>query len=104
MSKIMAKFNLGDRVRHVQHGYLAVVVDIDPIFQASGRYNPRTVTQAFATKNPWYRLLVDETNQMTYVEEDKLLADKRDITIENPGVDDYLTEQDGVYRSNLPRH
>ncbi len=71
----LAKFNIGDVVLHKKQGYRAVIIDIDPLFQASGRYNPQAEKRAFAHQNPWYRLLVDETNQMTYVEEPLLLAD-----------------------------
>lgn len=70
-----AKFNLGDVVLHKKQGYRAVIVDVDPLFHASGRYNPQTQKRTFAHQNPWYRLLVDETRQMTYVEEPLLLAD-----------------------------
>ncbi len=69
----LAKFNIGDVVLHKQQGYRAVIVDIDPLFQASGQYNPQAQKRAFAHQNPWYRLLVDKTSQMTYVEEPLLL-------------------------------
>ncbi|MDX2346289.1 MAG: heat shock protein HspQ [Legionella sp.] len=82
----LAKFNIGDVVLHTQQGYRAVVVDIDPLFQASGRYNPQARQRSFAHQNPWYRLLVDETSQMTYVEEPLLQLDSQTPkkTIKNP--------------------
>ncbi len=96
MDKI-AKFDIGDLVIHKQHGYRAVVVDIDPLFQASGRYNPAMLRQQFATVNPWYRLLVDESNQMTYVEEPWLEKDLQADSINNPQVDSYLVLRKGKY-------
>lgn len=86
-----AKFNIGDIVFHKQQGYRAVVVDIDPLFQASGRYNPQAVKRAFAHQYPWYRLLVDDSEQMTYVEEPCLRADPNgdDMPIDNPLLEDY---------------
>ncbi|MDF1677888.1 MAG: heat shock protein HspQ [Legionellaceae bacterium] len=82
----LAKFNIGDVVLHKQQGYRAVIVDIDPLFQASGQYNPQAITRDFAHKNPWYRLLVDNSSQMTYVEESLLLADPeaKKRPVENP--------------------
>jgi heat shock protein HspQ len=77
-----AKFNIGDIVLHKQLGYRAVIVDIDPLFQASGQYNPQAHQRTFAHQNPWYRLLVDQTSQMTYVEEPHLLLDA--ATQKNP--------------------
>src|SRR3989338_3397249 len=79
----LAKFNIGDVVLHARQGYRAVVVDIDPLFQASGHYNPQAAARDFATKNPWYRLLVDGSSQMTYVEECLLLQDCRGGLIDN---------------------
>ncbi|MBA2710874.1 MAG: heat shock protein HspQ [Tatlockia sp.] len=102
--KDRAKFNVGDRVIHTHHGYRAVIIDIDPLFQASGRYNPQALKREFATRNPWYRLLVDNSSQMTYVEECLLKHDPSPFAIENPNVKDYLHEQKGNYCPNASRH
>lgn len=103
MSKI-AKFNIGDLVVHKKQGYRAVVVDVDPLFQASGRYNPQATKRDFAMRNPWYRLLVDNSNQMTYVEECLLAFDSSNKFIDNPQVDFYLEEHHGAYRSASRGH
>jgi heat shock protein HspQ len=88
-----AKFNIGDVVLHKQQGYRAIIVDIDPLFQASGRYNPQACQRDFAHKNPWYRLLVDKSSQMTYVEESLLLldidAEKNPTQIKNRRLEQY---------------
>ena len=99
-----AKFNIGDLVRHTRQGYRAVVVDIDPLFQASGRYNPQACKRDFSIKNPWDRLLVDGRSQITYVEEPLLVRDADQHTIDNPNVNQYLTQQNGSYYSNARRH
>lgn len=88
----LAKFNIGDIVIHKQQGYRAIIVDIDPLFQASGRYNPQAVTRKFACKNPWYRLLVDNSSQMTYVEEPFLTLETKSealLPVDNPLLEDY---------------
>lgn len=100
----MAKFNIGDFVIHKRQGYRAVIVDVDPLFQASGHYNPQTPVREFATRNPWYRLLVDESSLMTYVEECLLKLDKDCRTIKNPNITAYLKKKSGVYQSVLPWH
>lgn len=102
--KDCAKFNVGERVIHIQHGYRAVIIDVDPLFQASGRYNPQAFKREFATRNPWYRLLVDNSSQMTYVEECLLKKDPSQLAIENPNVEKYLHEQQGRYCPNRQRH
>lgn len=102
--KDSAKFNVGERVIHIQHGYRAVIIDVDPLFQASGRVNPQAQKRAFATRNPWYRLLVDNSNQMTYVEECHLKRDPSPLAIHNPQVKNYLNEQEGNYHPTTRRH
>jgi heat shock protein HspQ len=103
MNKI-AKFNIGDLVIHKRIKYRAIIVDIDPLFQASGNYNPQADKHEFATRNPWYRLLVDESNQMTYVEENMLIADPTDNPIDNPKIPCYLTGDSGHYHSHYRKH
>lgn len=93
----LAKFKIGDLVVHKRQGYRAVVIDVDPLFQASGRYNPQACKRTFSKKNPWYRLLVDDSSQMTYVEECLLVFDSSQQAIDNPNVERYLVKQQGVY-------
>lgn len=100
MASRAAKFNIGDVVVHKRQGYRAVIVDVDPIFQASGRYNPQACKREFAQRNPWYRLLVDESNQMTYVEECWLAGDNSALSINNPQLEGYLIEEYGRYYSS----
>jgi len=100
----LAKFNIGDLVVHSRQGYRAVIIDVDPEFQASGHYNPQAKTRPFAVRNPWYRLLVDGTNLMTYVEEHLLKADLNGGNIDNPQVRHYLIQQGNHYCLQAKRH
>ena len=103
MDKV-AKFNIGDLVIHKRIRYRAIVIDVDPLFQASGNYNPQASSREFATRNPWYRLLVDDSNQMTYVEECMLIEDPSAQPINNPQLLNYLVEQEGNYHSSASKH
>ncbi|WP_058478052.1 heat shock protein HspQ [Legionella steigerwaltii] len=103
MNKI-ARFNIGDLVIHRHSRYRAIVVDVDPLFQASGRYNPQAHKREFATRNPWYRLLVDDSSQITYVEECMLIADTSQMPINNPNIGFYLKENGGHYSNASPSH
>lgn len=100
----LAKFNIGDLVRHSRQGYRAVIIDVDPLFQASGHYNPQASEREFATRYPWYRLLVDGSSQMAYVEECLLLPDEQGGIIDNPNISIYLKQQDGQYCQNAQPH
>lgn len=99
-----AKFNIGTVVRHSRQGYRAVIIDADPIFQASGKPNPRAHCHEFALKCPWYRLLVDDSSQMTYVEETCLIQDDSSQAINNPNVSEYLTKEDNQYKITNDPH
>jgi heat shock protein HspQ len=103
MDKV-AKFNIGDLVLHKRIRYRAIVVDVDPIFQASGKYNPQAPKHEFATRNPWYRLLVDDSSQMTYVEECMLIPDSNHDPIDNPNIRAYLKENEGNFQSTKKCH
>lgn len=103
MNKI-ALFNIGDLVVHKKSRYRAIVVDVDPLFQASGYYNPQASKREFANRNPWYRLLVDESSQITYVEECMLIADTCQLPINNPQLAFYLKEKEGHYCHSKSTH
>ena len=96
MNKI-ARFNIGDFVIHKCHHYRAIIIDVDSLFQASGNYNPQAIKHEFATKSPWYRLLVDNSNQITYVQEFMLIADTNHLPIDNPHLNTYLKKENGHY-------
>lgn len=99
-----AKFKIGEVVTHTKQGYRAVVIDIDPIFQASGRPNPRAAKEAFAIRNPWYRLLVDDSSQMTYVEECHLKSASNQDEINNPKVHEFLIKAQLGYIAARKNH
>lgn len=88
----LAKFNIGDIVVHNIQGYRAQIIDIDPLFQASGHYNPAAIRKGMAERKPWYRLLIDDSEQMTYVEECYLELDSQALPIQNPKVAAYLNK------------
>lgn len=89
--KRFAKFNIGDIVFHKQLGYRAVIVDIDPLFQASERYYSPVRLHHLPSEHLWYRLLVDHSSQMTYVQEEMLLLTNeiQNNEIENPLIEMY---------------
>lgn len=99
-----AKFNIGDQVLHKKMGYRAIIIDADPLFQASGHYNPQAHKRAFAIRNPWYRLLIDNSSQITYVEECLLIADPNAEPINNPYLAFYLHKNLTDYSLNRTKH
>lgn len=99
-----AKFNIGQWVIHAKQGYRAVVIDADPLFQASGHYNPQAAQRTFAIRHPWYRLLVDGSSLVTYVEEICLIADAKGGVLDNPNASLYLNQSGDHYALNARLH
>lgn len=87
-----AKYDIGEVVAHLKHGYRALIVDIDPIFQPSGykKHRQQADNLSKEASMPWYRLLVDDSSHITYVEESLLKPMKGDAMVENPNVKHYL--------------
>ena len=105
LSKVKsAKFNIGEVVIHKNQRYLAVIIDIDPIFQASKIYNPLVNKYKFATENLWYRLLVNNSSQETYVKESLLNKSLTNDVIKNPNINKHLTMKKGHYHTKNNHH
>lgn len=99
-----AKFNIGETVIHKRQGYRAVIVDVDPLFQASGRFNPQANIRRFSNKTVWYRLLVDNSQLKTYVKEALLERDPSQNHINNPHVEEYLEKNKRGYHTIFQQH
>lgn len=101
MSK-QAKYALGERVLHQKQGYHAVIIDVDPKFQTS-RGVP--LLQSFdndTANEPWYRVLIDESELVAYVRESLLAQDTAQWPIDNPKTKEFLTlHQNGKYKANI---
>lgn len=91
-----SRFNIGQVVKHKMHGYFAVIIDVDSLFQPSGHMNPHTAQKEFSKPGPWYRLLVNDTELMTYADESDLELIDCDV-ITHPQLKDFLEHESGAY-------
>ena len=94
---IKSIFNIGQMVKHRTQGYSAIIIDIDLIFQPSGKLNPHIDPQKMEKKGPWYRLLVHQSKLITYVNEAELEKIFVNIPMTHPKLHDYLTLKSGEY-------
>ena len=92
-----SRFNIGQVVKHKTHGYAAVIIDIDSLFQPSGLMNPHTAQKEFSKPGPWYRLLVNDTELVTYADESDLELTASDLLIAHPKLQEYLELDQGEY-------
>jgi heat shock protein HspQ len=102
MEKTLAKFSVGQLIRHRLFDYRGVVVDVDPFFQGDDEWYERVARTRPPKNRPWYRVLVHEAAHFTYVAERNLLADDSGKPVKHPALNEWLGEfHDGRY---APKH
>lgn len=94
-----ARFFVGQLVRHLKFDYRGVVADADPVFMGTAEWYDTVAKSRPPKDRPWYRVLVDGSDAVTYVAERHLAPDDDDTPIKHPDLDDYLADPagDGVY-------
>jgi heat shock protein HspQ len=89
MSIPVAKFGIGDVVRHRLLDFRGVIFDVDPEFdQTDEWYENIPAPMRPAKDQPFYHLLAEneETSYVAYVSQQNLLADAEDEPIEHPAI------------------
>ena len=108
MTTIMvAKFQIGDVVKHRIHPFRGVVFDVDPVFANSEEWLMSIPEDVRPRRDqPFYHLLAEnaQTTYVAYVSEQNLLNDDDLAPVRHPEVDDYFAgKEDGRYvRRDLP--
>ena len=93
-----AQFRIGQVIRHTKQNYRGVIIDVDYSFQPQGIHSPIMIKKNIATEHPWYRVLVDNSNHITYVKETLLEDDSYDdVPICHPDLHSYLEIRNGKY-------
>ena len=93
-------FKLGQVLRHKRYGYRGVVVDVNPHCMASDEWYQSNQTQP-ERDQPWYHVLVSDTDQITYPAQSSLLPDESCEEIEHPLLDHFFEKfENGRYIRN----
>ena len=79
-----AKFHVGQLVHHRLFGYRGVVFAAAPVFMGSDEWYEQVARSRPPRDQPWYHVLVDGTDGMTYVAERHLEPDETGDPIVNP--------------------
>jgi heat shock protein HspQ len=96
-----ASFTVGELVHHQLFDYRGVVVDVDSEFDGSEEWYETVAKTRPPKDQPWYRVLVDNSDQQTYVAQRNLGSEPDPRPIEHPLVDVFFeTFRDGFY---IPR-
>ncbi|RMG34190.1 MAG: heat shock protein HspQ [Gammaproteobacteria bacterium] len=82
-----ARFYIGQIVYHRRLAYRGVVVDADPEYSGSDAWYDSVARSRPPRNEPWYRILVDGTEQETYVAERHLAPDPTGEPVRHPEVE-----------------
>jgi heat shock protein HspQ len=97
------RFGVGQLVRHQHFGYRGVVVDVDATFQLTDEWYDEVARSRPPKDRPWYHVLVDQADHMTYVAERNLGADSSAEPVEHPWLGRFFDRfSGGRYHKSAP--
>lgn len=97
--EVSAGFSVGQVVHHLKFDYRGVIVDIDPQFEGSDEWYEDVALSRPPRDRPWYHVLVDGSDRMTYVAERHLESIDNPGPVHHPAVEDYFVRfENGVYQ------
>jgi heat shock protein HspQ len=100
-----AKFDVGDVVHHLKFDYRGVIVDVDASFAGDDAWYEQMALSRPPREYPWYRVLVDGADHMTYVAERHLGLDLSGDPNRHPHLDQFFEAfSAGRYRPRTPFH
>lgn len=91
MNSNLASFNIGQIIHHRNFNYRGVIVDVDANFQGTEEWYDENATSMPPKDAPWYHVLVDDENVMTYVSEANIEVDDEEAPIENPMLEEIFS-------------
>ncbi|MGO4871886.1 MAG: heat shock protein HspQ [Roseiarcus sp.] len=98
----VAKFGIGQVVRHRVHSFRGVIYNVDPTFSNTEEWWRSIPEEARPAKNqPFYHLYAEnaESQYVAYVSEQNLLPDESGEPVRHPQVDElFMRCENGDYR------
>ena len=82
-----AHWHIGQLVHHKLFGYRGVIYDVDPVFMLPDEWYEQVAKSRPPKNEPWYRVLVNDSDQETYVAQRNLEADNTGIAINHPAIE-----------------
>lgn len=81
---------VGQVVRHKLFDYRGVVVDVDPVFMQSEQWYDAVARSRPPKDEPWYRVLVHDSDQQTYVAQRNLVPDPSGEPVNHPRLGEFF--------------
>jgi len=97
----LARFAIGDVVRHRLFDFRGVIFDVDPQFANSEEWYLSIPEAMRPSKDqPFYHLLAEnaDSSYVAYVSQQNLLPDDSEEPIDHPAIPTMFDRQDGRYR------
>lgn len=96
------KYAPGQIVHHAKFDYRGVVVDFDPEFSGTDEWYDKVAESRPPKDQPWYHVLVDGAEHLTYVAERNLEPDDSDQPIQHPAIGHFFQSfESGRYHRNM---
>jgi len=97
-----AKYSLGQIIHHRKFDYRGVIFDIDATFSGTEAWYATVAKSKPPKDEPWYHVMVDNSQQTTYVAERNLEATGSVSPINHPLINNYFNKfVDGHYIHNI---
>lgn len=91
-------FFIGQIVHHKKFDYRGVIIDVDATFNGTEEWYQQVALSRPPKDKPWYHVLVDNSNQLTYVAERHLEPDLSKKPVNHPAIAMYFDSfENGVY-------
>ena len=101
MKQRIAKYGIGEVVRHRVYPFRGVIYDVDPVFANTEEWWRSIPEEVRPSKDqPFYHLFAEnaETQYMAYVSEQNLLPDTSGEPVRHPQIDEVFSRgKDGRY-------
>ena len=94
----LARFGIGDVVRHKIFDFRGIVFDVDPVFANSEEWYEAIPEELRPSKEqPYYHLLAEnsESSYVAYVSQQNLVVDESEEPIDHPGIAAMFERTDG---------
>jgi heat shock protein HspQ len=103
----IAKFGIGQVVKHRRYPFRGVIYDVDPVFANTEEWWLSIPEELRPRKDqPFYHLFAEnaETEYVAYVSEQNLVPDTSGDPVRHPQVEEtFDRDDDGVYRMRGPK-
>jgi heat shock protein HspQ len=107
MKALIAKFGIGQVVKHRKYPFRGIIYDVDPVFSNTDEWWQSIPEEGRPRKDqPFYHLFAEnsETEYVAYVSEQNLLPDTSGDPVRHPQVDEiFVRAEDGAYQIRTAR-